>query len=106
MKEYFADYAAPHPSLFTLTPAMLADGGDDPPNVGDQYRADLTVAAALSAIALALPATCDNESPACYTGLAFEPQEEAGDTMGEDEQWREEACDGGSGWLSLHREAS
>ena len=33
-KEYFADYLPHYPSLVTMSAAMLADGIDDPPNVG------------------------------------------------------------------------
>ncbi|BEI85897.1 hypothetical protein CcaverHIS002_0601840 [Cutaneotrichosporon cavernicola] len=32
VQEYFADYLAQYPSLFTLTQAALADGGEGPPN--------------------------------------------------------------------------
>ncbi|KAK4689943.1 vacuolar protein sorting-associated protein 45, partial [Tremellales sp. Uapishka_1] len=32
VQEYFADYLAQYPSLFTLTPAALAEGGEGPPN--------------------------------------------------------------------------
>lgn len=32
-QEYFADYLAHYPSLFTLTQEALADGGEGPPNV-------------------------------------------------------------------------
>ena len=33
VQEFFADYLAHYPSLFTLTQASLADGGDGPSNV-------------------------------------------------------------------------
>lgn len=33
VQEFFADYLAQNPSLFTLTQDALADGGAGPPNV-------------------------------------------------------------------------
>lgn len=36
-QEYFADYLPHYPSLVTMSSALLADGMDDPPNVGSLF---------------------------------------------------------------------
>lgn len=48
-QEYFADYLAHYPSLFSLTQAALADGGAGPSNVRRRtHRTQLTPATTVS----------------------------------------------------------
>jgi len=89
-QEYFADYLAQYPSHFSLTPAALADGGDEPPNVSSsrcrrQYgRVELTPATAVPPTTHAGAALGIVDPSARDHGRTVESEEEASDQMGAD----------------------